>query len=259
MLLQGKRVIVTGGVTGIGRATVLACAREGASVVSFSTAAPDRNRVVRLLDEVEAMGAGRARHLQVDISDQARVDAAVDEAADWMGGLDGLVNSAATQTFKPADQFTREDLLADLAVNTFGTVYTNQAAYRHMKDHGGSIVNVTSYVAIGGQDNLAGYGLAKGAVNGWSHVIAREWGKRLIRVNLMAPVVESTGFRAYYEHLSPEGKLQSDQRRAETIALGGKLGSTGDAGNVNAFLISDLSKYMTGQIFYVDGGVSFSR
>ena len=259
MLLQGKRVIVTGGVTGIGRATVLACAREGASVVSFSTASPEKNRVKRMLEEVEAMAAGRANHFQVDISDQHRVDAAFEQAVDWMGGLDGLVNSAATQTLKPADEFTQDDIMNDLAVNTFGTVYTNQAAYRYMKDHGGSIVNVTSYVAIGGQDNLAGYGLAKGAVNGWSHVIAREWGKRFIRVNLVAPIVESTGFRAYYDHLSPERKIQSDQRRAETIALGGTLGSTGDAGNVNAFLISDLSKYMTGQIFYVDGGVSFSR
>jgi 3-oxoacyl-[acyl-carrier protein] reductase len=259
MLLAGKRVIVTGGVTGIGRATVLACAREGARVVSFSTAAPDRNRVVRLREEIEALDAGETTHLQVDISDQARVDAAFEEAVAWLGGLDGLVNSAATQILKPAIEFTTDDIMKDLAVNTFGAVYTNQAAFRYMKDHGGSIVNVTSFVAIGGEHNLAGYGLAKGAVNGWSHVVAKEWGKHFIRVNLMAPVVESTGFRAYYDHLSPEGKRLSDERRAQTIALGGKLGSTGDAGNVNAFLISDLSKYMTGQIFYVDGGVSFSR
>jgi 3-oxoacyl-[acyl-carrier protein] reductase len=259
MLLQGKRVIVTGGVTGIGRATVLACAREGASVVSFSTAAPDRNRVKKTLDEVERMGAGKATHLQVDISDKDAVDRAFDEAVEWMGGLDGLVNSAATQTLKPADTFSKDDILQDMAVTTFGTVYTNQAAFRQMKDHGGSIVNVTSYVAVGGQELMAGYGLAKGAVNGWSHVIAREWGPHMIRVNLVSPVVESTGFRAYYEQLTPEKQKLSDLRRAETIALGGKMATTGDAANANLFLISDLSRHMTGQILYVDGGVSFSR
>jgi 3-oxoacyl-[acyl-carrier protein] reductase len=259
MLLKGKRIIVTGGVTGIGRATVLACAQAGADVVSFSTATPDRNRVKRTIEEAEASGAGRASHLQVDVSDKERVDAAFEEAVAWMGGLDGLVNSAATQTFKPAADFSREDILKDLAVTTFGTVYANQAAFRYMKDGGGSIANVTSYVAIGGQDQMGGYGLAKGAVNGWSNVLAREWGKHLIRVNLVAPIVESTGFRAYYEQLSPEKQQLSDLRRAQTIALGGKMGTTADVAGAIVFLMSDLSRYMTGQIFYADGGATFSR
>src|SRR6516165_9575240 len=83
MLLQGKRVIVTGGASGIGRATVLACAREGASVVSLSTAAPERSRVRALMAEVEALGAGRMTHLQVDVSDKDAVDRGFDEAAAW--------------------------------------------------------------------------------------------------------------------------------------------------------------------------------
>lgn len=259
MLLNGKRIIVTGGVTGIGRATTLVCAREGADVVSLSTAAPDRRRVTGLADQIAELGRGRYRHIQADISDQAAVDAAFAQAAAWMGGLDGLVNSAATQTIKPAETFTTEDLMQDMAVTTFGTVYTNQAAFRYMKDTGGSIVNITSYVAIGGQDQMAGYGLAKGAVNGWSFVLAREWGKHAIRVNLVAPVVATTGFQAWYDAQSPEDQKASDEKRAQTIALGGRMGTAEDAANINAYLLSDMAKYLTGQILYADGGKAFGR
>ncbi len=259
MILKGKRVIVTGGVTGIGRATVLACAREGADVVSFSRAAADRRRVTTLGEQIEELRGGRYSHLQVDISDKSAVDNAVEQAVGWLGGLDGLVNSAATQTLKPAETFTREELLADMEVNTFGMVFTNQAAFHHMKERGGSIVNLTSYVAVGGQVLMAGYGLAKGAVDGWSHVVAREWGKHFIRVNLVAPVVATTGFQAWYDQLSPEEQRQSDEKRAQDIALGGKMGTAEDAADINVFLLSDLSRYMTGQIFYADGGKVFSR
>jgi len=198
MVLRDKRVIVTGGASGIGRATVVACARQGASVVSLSTAAPERSRVRTLLAEVEELGAGRATHMQVDISDKDAVDRGFDAAVAWLGGLDGLVNSAAIQAWKPAETFTKDEILEDMEVNTFGVVYTNQAAFRFMKETGGSIVNLISYVAIGGQDTMAGYGLSKGAVIGWSHCVAREWGPRFIRVNMVAPIVETSGFRNYY-------------------------------------------------------------
>lgn len=259
MLLEGKRIIVTGGMSGIGRATVLACVKDGARVVSFSSAAPERTRVRATLKEAQEIGRGDAMHLQVDVSDQEQVNRGFERAVEWLGGLDGLVNSAATQAQKPAEMFTTEDIMRDVSVNAFGTVYTNQASFRYLKDTGGSIVNMTSYVAIGGQDQMASYGLAKGAVIGWSHVVAKEWGRYFIRVNMVAPIVETEGFRNFYQQLSPEGQLLSDQKRAATIALGGKLGTAGDAANVIVFLVSDLSKYMTGQILYADGGVSFAR
>lgn len=259
MILAGKRIIVTGGVTGIGRATTLACAREGASVVSLSTAAPDRHRVTRIAEQIADGGTGRYMHLQADMGDRAAVDAAFAEATEWLGGLDGLVHSAATQTIKPAEQVTDDDIMADLRVSTFGMVYANQAAFPHLRDKGGSIVNITSYVAIGGTENLAAYGLAKGAVNGWSFVLAREWGKHMIRVNLMAPVVATTGFQAWYDAQTPEKQRESDEGRRQTLALGGKMGTAEEAADVNAFLLSDLSRYLTGQIFYADGGKAFGR
>lgn len=259
MILEGKRIIVTGGVTGIGRATTLACAREGASVVSMSTAAPDRHRVTRIADQIAQNGSGRYLHIQADIGDRAAVDAAFAQATDWLGGLDGLVNSAATQTVRPAEDVTDDDIMADLRVSTFGTVYANQAAFPHLKQAGGSIVNITSYVAVGGTENLAAYGLAKGAVNGWSFVLAREWGKHMIRVNLLAPVVATSGYQAWYDQQSPEKQRESDAARKTSFALGGKMGTAEDAADVNVFLLSDLSRYLTGQIFYADGGKAFGR
>jgi 3-oxoacyl-[acyl-carrier protein] reductase len=259
MILEGKRIIVTGGVTGIGRATTLACAREGASVVSLSTAAPDRHRVTRIAEQIADGGTGRYMHLQVDMGVRAAVDNAFAEATEWLGGLDGLVHSAATQTIKPAEQVTDDDIMADLRVSTFGMVYANQAAFPHLRDKGGSIVNITSYVAIGGTENLAAYGLAKGGVNGWSFVLAREWGKHMIRVNLMAPVVATTGFQAWYDAQTPEKQRESDEGRRQTLALGGKMGTAEEAADINVFLLSDLSRYLTGQIFYADGGKAFGR
>ncbi len=259
MILEGKRIIVTGGVTGIGRATTLACACEGASVVSLSTAAPDRHRVTRIAEQIADGGTGRYMHLQVDMGVRAAVDNAFAEATEWLGGLDGLVHSAATQTIKPADQVTDDDIMADLRVSTFGMVYANQAAFPHLRDKGGSIVNITSYVAIGGTENLAAYGLAKGGVNGWSFVLAREWGKHMIRVNLMAPVVATTGFQAWYDAQTPEKQRESDEGRRQTLALGGKMGTAEEAADINVFLLSDLSRYLTGQIFYADGGKAFGR
>jgi 3-oxoacyl-[acyl-carrier protein] reductase len=259
MILEGKRIIVTGGVTGIGRATTLACAREGASVVSLSTAAPDRHRVTRIAEQIADGGTGRYMHLQVDLGVRAAVDNAFAEATEWLGGLDGLVHSAATQTIKPAEQVTDDDIMADLRVSTFGMVYANQAAFPHLCDKGGSIVNITSYVAIGGTENLAAYGLAKGGVNGWSFVLAREWGKHMIRVNLMAPVVATTGFQAWYDAQTPEKQRESDEGRRQTLALGGKMGTAEEAADINVFLLSDLSRYLTGQIFYADGGKAFGR
>jgi 3-oxoacyl-[acyl-carrier protein] reductase len=259
MILQGKRIIVTGGVTGIGRATTLACAREGASVVSVSTAAPDRHRVTRIAGQIAEGGRGQYLHIQADMGERAAVDAAFAQATDWLGGLDGLVNSAATQTVSPAEDVTDDDIMADLRVSTFGTVYANQAAFPHLRKAGGSIVNITSYVAIGGTANLAAYGLAKGAVNGWSFVLAREWGKHMIRVNLLAPVVATTGYQAWYDQQTPEKQRESDAGRKTTIALGGRMGTAEDAADVNVFLLSDLSRYLTGQIFYADGGKAFGR
>jgi 3-oxoacyl-[acyl-carrier protein] reductase len=154
---------------------------------------------------------------------------------------------------------TDDDIMADLRVSTFGMVYANQAAFPHLRDKGGSIVNITSYVAIGGTENLAAYGLAKGGVNGWSFVLAREWGKHMIRVNLMAPVVATTGFQAWYDAQTPEKQRESDEGRRQTLALGGKMGTAEEAADINVFLLSDLSRYLTGQIFYADGGKAFGR
>lgn len=265
MLLKGKRIIVTGGMTGIGKATVLACVKEGAKVVSFSRAAPTEERVKKVLEAANELGAGQGQaiHLRVDISDKAQVINGFEKAVEWMGGVDGLVNSAAMASVKPAEDLTKEDVLKEIEVNVLGTIFTNQLAFRYMSDTGGSIVNYSSFNGVMGGPGMPAYSTTKGAVLGWSRTIAKDWGRYGIRVNIVVPGVQ-TELEEKTEAMFPESKQEGYEEMKTIIMnyavpLGGKLGKPEDAANLNVFLLSDMSSYMTGQTIGVDGGMMMSR
>src|ERR1700736_5589199 len=111
MLLEGKRIIVTGGLTGIGKATVLAMAREGAQVVSMSRAEPTEERGAAVVDAAHKLGKGPVTHVQCDVTKRNVVNAAFAEAISLMGGLDALVNSAGLEHQGPAEDLTEEALV----------------------------------------------------------------------------------------------------------------------------------------------------
>lgn len=259
MLLEGKRIIVTGGLTGIGRATVLACVQHGATVVSMSRKPPTDPSAVALLEQVQIYGSGPVSHLAVDVSSKDDVDRAFDEGVAWMGGLDAMVNCAGDELESPADEITAAPMQELFDVNVLGTAFTDAAAFRHMKDSGGSIINYGSYVGVVGLPGVAAYAASKGAVAAYSRSIAMEWGQYGIRVNVVCPVVMTELYEKGFALMPPQRRAQMEAYFAASIPLGGKPGKAEDSANLNVFLASDMSSFIHGQLIGVDGGMMMPR
>jgi NAD(P)-dependent dehydrogenase (short-subunit alcohol dehydrogenase family) len=261
VLLDGKRIIVTGGVTGIGRASVIGMVREGAQVVSMSRKSPDDDGVKAVMSAAADLGPGPAMHLKCDVSDQSAVNAAFSEAIEAMGGLDVLVNCAGWETQEPAEDLTLQHLEAMFAVNVWGTVFTNGAACRHYKTVGGGvIINYASYAGVCGMPGMASYSAAKGAVVAFTRSIAKDWARQYnIRSNLVCPGVMTELAEKFFDEMEPERLAQITAWQQATILLGGKPGEAEDAANLTIFLASDLGKFVHGQTIGVDGGMMMSR
>ena len=175
--LDGKRVIITGAAGGIGAAAVEAFVKEGAKVAcSYNSAAPD-------------LPAGVVASAKCDITSKASVDSVFDGFAEKLGGLDVLIQAAGLHGGCPADQLTEEYWDNVFALNGKATLFTNQAAFRHMREHGGSIVNMSSVSGLVGGHNLAAYNASKGGVRLLSKSVAL-YGARLkppVRCNSVHP------------------------------------------------------------------------
>src|SRR5215470_17030883 len=249
MLLAGKRIVVTGGANGIAAATVRAYAREGATVWSLDVA-DEKGRAVA----AEAGASVTYRHC--DIGKRDEVNAVVDEAAKAMGGLDVLANVAAVERGTPAEDIPDAEWDLVFGVNVKGTLYTNQAGFRHLKDHGGSIINFGSGAGIRGQRGSAHYSASKAAVMAWTRTVAQEWAKYGIRVNNVVPAIWTQMYDEYRGRMSEQELAIHDMAMAHVIPLGGKLGDPDrDAAPLMVFLASDMSRFITGQAIPVDGGM----
>src|SRR5262245_54328094 len=182
MQLDGQRIIVTGGARGIGAATVRAYAREGARVWSLDVNDTDGAAV--------AAAAGRhVTYVHCDIAVRAEVDQVFDRAVRTLGGLDVLANVAAIERGTPAESIPDDEWDAIFRINAKGTLYTNQAAFRHMQGHGGRIINFGSGAALRGQRGSAHYSASKAAVMAWTRTVAQEWGSHGNRVNNVEPAI----------------------------------------------------------------------
>jgi NAD(P)-dependent dehydrogenase (short-subunit alcohol dehydrogenase family) len=249
MLLDGKRIIVTGGASGIAAATVRAYAREGATVWSLDVA-DDKGRAVA------AEAGPRVTYRHCDIARRDEVLAVVDEAAKAMGGLDVLANVAAVERGTPAEDIPDAEWDLVFGVNVKGTLYTNQAAFRHLQGAGGVIVNFGSGAGIRGQRGSAHYSASKAAVMAWTRTVAQEWAKYGIRVNSVVPAIWTQMYDEYRSRMSDQERAIHDMAMAHVIPLGGKLGDPDrDAAPVMVFLASDASRFITGQAIPVDGGM----
>jgi NAD(P)-dependent dehydrogenase (short-subunit alcohol dehydrogenase family) len=245
--LDGKRIIVTGGASGIGAATVRAYLREGARVVSVDVDDEAGRRVAR--------DAG-AIYLHCDITQRLEVSAVFERAAAELGGLDGLANVAGVERRTPAEDISDEEWDLIFNVNVRGTRITNQAAFRHLKDHGGRIINFGSGAGIRGQAGSAHYSASKGAVMAWTRTVAQEWAKYRITVNSVVPAIWTPMYDAWRARMSDQERTIHDMAMQHVIPIGGKLGDPdADCGPVMVFLASDASHFMTGQCLAVDGGM----
>jgi len=253
-LLEGKWALVTGGASGIGRATARLFAEQGAAVGVVDVVAEAAEAVA---GEIRA-GGGSAISVQADVADEAAVRRAVESVARAFGGLNIIVNNAGIPG-GPAttlDQMTLERWDHTMAVNLRAHLLVCQAAFPWLSRAGGAVVNNASSAAVAGFPFTSDYATSKAGVVMLTRQLAAEWGPHGIRVNSVAPGLIDTGFgRARNPgQPRPPDDPESRAQRVRHIPLG-RLGEADDVASVILFLASDLARYVTGENILVDGGL----
>ena len=248
MLLENRRIIVTGGANGIAAAGVRAFALEGARVVSLD--------IDDAAGESIAAEAGAAAYYHCDVSNRAEVQSVFARCATELGGLDVLVNAAGNEAACPAENIPDQDWDRVFDVHVKGTLYTNQTAFPYLKEGGGRIINFGSAAGIRGQRGSAHYSAAKGAIMAWTRTVAGEWAQYGITVNSFVPAIWTPMYEGFRSRLSREQLAAHDAQMQGAVPLGGKLGNPDhDAAPVLVFLASEMSRFVTGQAVPVDGGM----
>jgi NAD(P)-dependent dehydrogenase (short-subunit alcohol dehydrogenase family) len=242
--LAGKACVVTGATNGIGTTVARRFAAEGAKVVAVGR---DRARGEALVGE---LGEGSALFVRLDLTEEGAADACIQAAAERFGPVDVLVNNAAMDHAAPLLDASAADVRAVVETNLIAPLLLLQAAGRHMRGRGGSIVNVVSRLAVIGVPEMGVYGASKGGLLTLTRAAAVEWAPLGIRVNAVAPgLTETPLMRAWLER-SPHGTRE----RALGGIPQGRFGQPEDVANAILFLASDEAAHVTGASLAVDGG-----
>jgi 3-oxoacyl-[acyl-carrier protein] reductase len=243
--LGGKIALVTGGSRGIGRASAIALAKEGADVVISYTQNDDAARSV--VSAIEAAG-GKASAKRFDVGDPAACREAVDAIAKEKGALHILVNSAGISVDGLLMRYKDEDLDRIFRTNVFGPFYLARAAARPMmKAKWGRVIMLGSVVGEMGNTGQAAYAATKSALDGLARSIGRELASRNITANVIAPgFIDTDMTRA----------LPAEAQKAllEQIPVA-RMGMAEEIADAVTFLASERAAYVTGQILHVNGGL----
>lgn len=245
--LRGKRFIVTGGASGIGRAVSLLLAQEGAVPVIF-----DRNPLPDELYVELCIHLPEVHSHQIDLTDEGKCAAAVAETCSALGGIDGLVNNAGVND-NVGLEAGKAAFLRSLEVNLIQAYVMTSLCVPEIRKSKGAIVNISSKTALTGQGRTSGYVAAKAGLLG----LTREWAAALaadqVRVNAVLPAEVLTPL--YQKWLQsapyPERALAEIQAR---IPLGQRLTKDTEIADMVVFLLSDRASHMTGQWLHPDGG-----
>lgn len=253
--LAGKRVLITGGATGIGRAAALRFAREKASVaVNFIG---DPEPAESLIEELSlAHPEGSHVLAPADISDEDAVDALFASAIDALGGLDILVGNAGVKIVHAPHEATIEEYDRVMAVNLRGAFLCAQAAIQHFLDlrHTGVVITTSSIEAdFPVEGDAVAYIMSKAGLTGMTRALALRYAADGIRVNAVGPGAIRTPMNADFE------RDPSIERAVEKMIPMGRIGEPEEIAGVIAFLASDDASYVTGQTIFADGGMGVGR
>lgn len=249
MNLKGKKIVVTGGSRGIGAGLVKALVEKGAHVGFTYASRPDAaENVLAEIRKINPETTSLHMALQMNVADGDSVEKGMDEFLSKMGAIDGLVNNAGITKDQLLLRMKAEDFDDVLQTNLRGTFLCTKVVSKIMlKARKGSIVNITSVIGHMGNAGQSNYAASKGGTTAFSKSVAQELGSRQIRVNCVAPGFIVTDMT---------DAMTDDQKKAifTKIPLQ-KLGDVEDVANATMFLLSDESKYITGQTLHVNGGL----
>jgi gluconate 5-dehydrogenase len=248
--LTGKTAIVVGGAGGIGHAQALGLAEAGADVVVTSRKLEHLEPVVK---EIQARGR-KSLAVTVEVTDEKSVAAMVDSVLKKFPHIDILVNAHGLAIRKPADTFPIDEWQQVMDINTRGTFLTCQAVGRVMiKQKSGRIINLSSVRGrYGLSANYAAYCASKGAVDTLTRTLACEWAKYNVLVNAIAPTIVETPLT-----LTPESLLNPEFAKYMKSRIPmGRWALPEDIVGATIFFASKASSFITGQILYIDGGVT---
>jgi NAD(P)-dependent dehydrogenase (short-subunit alcohol dehydrogenase family) len=241
-LLDGRTAVVTGGGSGIGRATCRRMTEEGARVAVFDVDAPSAEQVAK---EIGGVAFG------VDVGDPDAMKAAVDAASSELGGLSIIYNNAGTSAFNRLHELDVSEWDRVLRVNLTGVWAGIRAAVPHIRAAGGG--SIVSTASISGTRPAAGegpYSASKAAVAALTASAALEYGPT-IRVNAVSPgMIRTTMTAPWFEYMPDQ------EERFVTGTPVGRVGEPEDIADVVVFLCSDLARFVTGQNIVVDGGLT---
>jgi len=249
--LEGKTCIVTGGSKGIGKATCLRLAEEGASVAVTDIAEDDGKAGC---DSIAEKG-GTAAFWSLDVADAAAVQRVFDDIAERFGQIDVVVNNAGISGInKPTHEIEAEDWQKVIDVNVNGVFYCTKAAVPHLqKAGGGSIVNLSSIYGLVGAPDLPPYHASKGAVRLMTKTDALLYAKKGIRVNSVHPGFIWTPLVRDLAEESEEG-VDAFRKSLDDLHPIGHVGDPEDIAAGIAYLASEDAKFVTGSELVIDGG-----
>ncbi|MCF3934381.1 glucose 1-dehydrogenase [Acuticoccus sp. M5D2P5] len=245
--LTGRRALVTGGSAGIGYSMAKGLADKGAALVLVGRDMTKAEAAARAIREA----GGTASAISADVSDEAACARLVEEAVAELGGLDILVNNAGTNIRKPPETYTLAEWRMLIDTNLTSAFAVSQAAFPHMKEAGGSIINIGSMTSIFGAPFAAPYSAAKGGIVQLTKALAAAWAQHDIRVNAVLPGWIDTTLT---EQLRKDVPTINESILKRTPA--GRWGRPADFEGIAVFLAAPAAAFVTGTAIPVDGGYS---
>ena len=248
--LENKVALVTGASKGIGAEIALQLADAGAAlVVNYAS---DKAGAERVVTAIKTQG-GKAVAVQADVSKPADVERLFAESDKAFGGrLDVLVNNAGIYKVAPLSEVTPDHFHQQFNLNVLGLILASQQAAKRFGDGGGSIVNVSSMVAIKAYPGMSVYSATKGAVDSVTRVLAAELGPRRVRVNAVNPGLVTTEGSHSAGFAGPEAAFEKGYVASTAL---GRMGTPDDIAKVVVFLASPASGWLTGETLFASGGV----